>query len=99
MAEKTVVKAATTKTTRSRRTLAKKAAASKTVETEAIAFENVKQIAEYYHLTGKNVRRLLRQHFPRNSEMKNAIYKFDKAEAEAIKTFFDERYKSETETK
>ena len=93
----TTKKATTARKTTARKTTARKTA---TVKTDDVVFTNVKDIAEHYFLTAKNVRRLLRQNFARNAEMKNAIYKFDAKESEAIKEFFDAKYKSkEEETK
>ena len=86
----------TKRTTRTRKTVAKKA-------TETIVFNNVKDISEHYFLTSKNVRRLLRQNkslLNLDEHQKNAIYKFNDVQSEAIKEFFDSKYKkAETETK
>lgn len=90
--EKTVAK---TTRTRTRKTVAKKA-------TEAILFTNVKDISEHYFLTSKNVRRLLRQNktlLNLDEHQKNAIYKFNDVQSEAIKTFFDSKYKKSEESK
>ena len=97
------------KTTTRRRTTATKAkattakaTATKATETEVV-FSNVKDIAEHYFLTSKNVRRLLRQNkslLNLDEHQKNAIYKFDSKQSEAIKEYFDSKYKkSEAETK
>lgn len=92
----------TKRTTRTRKTVATKAKATTAKATETIVFENVKDIAEHYFLTTKNVRRLIRQNkslLQLDEHQKNAIYKFNDVQSEAIKTFFDSKYKTKVEDK
>ena len=89
----------TAKTTRTRKTTATARKSAKATAEAEVIFTNVKDIADYYFITAKNVRRLLRQNFKRSDELKNAIYKFDSKESEAIKAFFDAKYKKDTEAK
>lgn len=88
----------TARKTTARKTTARKATAKTTVAKNDIVFENVKQISEHYHLTSKNVRRLLRSNkdlLLLNEHQKNAVYKFNDKQSEAIKDFFDSKYKVE----
>ena len=98
----TVKKATTRRRTTATKAKATTAKATATKATEAIVFENVKDIAEYYFLTAKNVRRLIRQNkslLNLDEHQKNAIYKFDVKQSEAIKEFFDSKYKTKEEAK
>lgn len=91
----------TTETTKKVTTRRRTTKAKATEATETIVFTNVKQVSDYYHLTSKNVRRLLRQNkslLNLDEHQKNAIYKFNDVQSEAIKEFFDSKYKTETET-
>ena len=93
---KAVATKAVAKTTRTRTTR------KKAVAVEDVTFTNVKDIASHYFLTSKNVRRLLRSNktlLQLDEHQKNAIYKFNDKQSNAIKEFFDSKYKTETNDK
>lgn len=100
----TATKKATTATATKKATTTRRrtTATARKTTVEDVTFTNVKDIANHYFLTSKNVRRLLRSNkslLNLDEHQKNAIYKFDVKQSNAIKDFFDSKYKTETNDK